>query len=278
MIEVRIDLKSPSVLRVLSDVPTMQRWEILRRAQRPFTMAELAESAGVSSEDAQRSLDNLVEAGLVVTKRADSRRPKITYRAAMERLFLSWDRTDPEAAAAWRTLGDSMRDHSRRVQDEATSRPGSEQFAPNNFFGWSSALLLEEDVLRIRQTFRSAYALLAEADQRARSHPNVDAALPFHVTFTLMRLWEVELPMAEFFVIERTNCERDRQVVQSTAESVLSPREFQIAKLLESGKTRPAIAKELGLTTNTVASLSKIIYRKLGVQSRAALAARMQLG
>lgn len=48
MIEVRIDLKSPSVLRVLSDVPTMQRWEILRGAQRPFTMAELAESAGVS--------------------------------------------------------------------------------------------------------------------------------------------------------------------------------------------------------------------------------------
>lgn len=276
MSEVTIELKSPSVLRALRDVTTMQRWEILRRAQRALTVTELAQSARTSPEDAQQSLDILAEAGLVVLKPASTRRPKITYRAAMDRLFLSWDRSDPDAAAAWRLLADSMRDYSRRVQDEATSRPGSEQFSPSNFIGWSSVLLLEEDALKVRRAFRSAYALLAEADQRARSCPSAESAQPFHVAFTLMRLWELELPMAEFFVIEKSNCEIDRQVVQSTAESILSPREFQIARLLESGKSRPAIAKELGLTANTVASLSKIIYRKLGVGSRAALTARMQ--
>lgn len=276
MSEVTIELKSPSVLRALRDVSTMQRWEILRRARRALTVAELAQSARTSPEDAQQSLDILAEAGLVVMKPASTRRPKITYRAAMDRLFLSWDRSDPDAAAAWRLLADSMRDYSRRVQDEATSRPGSEQFSPSNFIGWSSVLLLEEDALKVRRAFRSAYALLAEADQRARSSPSAESAQPFHVAFTLMRLWELELPMAEFFVIEKSNCEIDRQVVQSTAESILSPREFQIARLLESGKSRPAIANELGLTANTVASLSKIIYRKLGVGSRAALTARMQ--
>ncbi|MEY3141662.1 MAG: Bacterial regulatory protein luxR family [Planctomycetota bacterium] len=278
MSEVYIDLKSPSVLRVLRDVPTMQRWEILRRAQRPFTVAELAQSARISPDDAQRSLDRLAEAGLVTKKPATARRQKITYRAAMERLFLSWDRSDPEAAAAWRVLGESMRDYSRRVQDETTARPGSEQFSPSNFIGWSSVLLLEEDASRVRQAFRSAYALLAEADQRARSHSGTETAHPFHVAFTLMRMWELDLPMAEFFVIEKTNCEIDQRIVRSTAGRILSPREFQIAKLLESGKSRPAIAKELGLTANTVASLSKIIYRKLDVRSRAALSARMKLG
>jgi DNA-binding CsgD family transcriptional regulator len=277
MSEVYIDLKSPSVLRALKDVPTMQRWEILRRAQRPFTVAELAECAHASCEDAQHSLDMLAEAGLVVMSPAVSRRPKITYRAAMERLFLRWDRSDPKAAAAWRVLADAMRDHSRRVQDEATARSGSEQFAPHNFVGCSSVLLLEEDASKVRQAFRSAYALLAEADQRARNARDDATAHPFHIAFTLMRLWELELPMAEFFVIEKSRFESDRQVVQSNAEAILSPREFQIAKLLESGKSRPAIAKELGLTTNTVSSLSKIIYRKLGVQSRAALTARMRL-
>ena len=49
-----------------------------------------------------------------------------------------------------------------------------------------------------------------------------------------------------------------------------------MAKLLEAGRSRPAIAAELGLTANTVSSLSKIIYRKLGVRSRAELAVRMR--
>lgn len=256
----------------------MQRWEILRRAQRPFTVDELAQSACTSLDEAQRSLGMLAEAGLVAMKPAETRRQETTYRAPMERLFLSWDRSDPEAAAAWRVLGESMRDHSRRVQDETTARPGSEQFSPSNFVGWSSVLLLEEDASRVRQAFRSAYALLAEADERARSRSGAETAHPFHVAFTLMRMWELDLPMAEFFVIEKTNCEIDQRIVRSTAERILSPREFQIAKLLESGKSRPAIAKELGLTANTVASLSKIIYRKLGVGSRAALSARMKLG
>jgi DNA-binding CsgD family transcriptional regulator len=83
--------------------------------------------------------------------------------------------------------------------------------------------------------------------------------------------------MAEYFVIERGTLANDRKVLESGASRVLSPREFQIARLLEAGRTRPSIAQELGLTPNTVASLSKIIYRKLDVRSRAELVARMRL-
>ena len=130
----------------------------------------------------------------------------------------------------------------------------------------------------MREAFRAVYGILAEADQRARESGDPKACIPFHVTFNLIRLWEPELPMAEFFIIEKTNIDHDRVVLQSSAESVLSPRELQIAKLLESGMSRPAVARELGLKLNTVASLSKIIYRKLGVGSRAALTARMRIG
>jgi DNA-binding CsgD family transcriptional regulator len=278
MTEVHIDLKSPSVLRTLTDVPTMQRWEILRRAQRPFTVAELAERARTSPDEAQRSLDILAEAGLVVMKPAATRRPKITYQAAMKRLFVQWDRRDPEGVAASRALGDCMWRYSRRVIDAAAAHPGAEEFETLSISGQMSVLLLKDDVQRVRESFLATYAMLAEADRRARQCSEPKEPIAFHVAFDLRRLWNRELPLAEFFVNESQLHEGEQARYSTGPADLLSPRELEIAKLLESGKTRPAIAKELGLTTNTVASLSKIIYRKLGVQSRAALAARMRMG
>lgn len=278
MSEVQIDLKTPSVLKALKDIPTMQRWEILRRAQRPFTVAELSQHAKTSLEEAQRSLDLLTESGLVRRRPASNRVPKISYEAAMERLFLSWDSNDPEAVAAVRELRAFSIGYSRRIEDETAARSGSEKFDRFNFGGVSSVLMLKEDVSRLREAFRAVYGMLAEADQRARNSADPEACLPFHVSFNLLRMLEPELPMAEFFVIEKSSIERDRVVLESSADQILSPRELQIAKLLASGKSRPRIAQELGLTANTVASLSKLIYRKLGVGSRAALAARMRLG
>jgi hypothetical protein len=43
------------------------------------------------------------------------------------------------------------------------------------------------------------------------------------------------------------------------------------------GLGRPKIARTIGITLNTVASVSKSVYRKLGVNNRAQLAERMRL-
>lgn len=278
MADTQLELNNPAMLRVLLDTPTMQRWEILRRAQRPFSAAELAAASKSTLEETQNSLDWLSEAQLVLARPASTRRRHVTYRAAMERLFLHWDRNNPADIAAWRAVEDFTRAHSRRVVDETARRPGAEIFAPKNYGGSISVMLSDEDAAKVREAFRSAYAVLAEADQRARGRADSSAVHPYHVAFDLKRLWEPQPPMAEFFVIETTSLEKDRKVLLSAASRVLSPRELQIAKLLGAGRSRPAIAAELGLAPNTVASLSKIIYRKLGVRSRAELAARMQLG
>ena len=51
----------------------------------------------------------------------------------------------------------------------------------------------------------------------------------------------------------------------------LSPREKQVTLLLLQGLTLRQIAPELGLTASTVATYSKTIYKKLGINSRAEL-------
>ena len=277
MAEASVRLSDPAVLQALRDIPTMQRWEVLRRARHALTVTEVASAAGASPEATQKSLDLLLAAKLAVRHPATGRRRAITFRAAMERLVIGYSQRDPADVAAARALADLMRDHSRAVLDEASGRPGYERFAPFNYNGCNSALLLDEDALKVRDCFRAAYAMLADADQRARESPDAAAAKPYHVSFSLQRLWAPEPRMAEYFVIEETFHDHERRLLEESAGRTLSRRELEVARLLGRGLSRPRIAARLGLAPSTVASISKVVYRKLGVNGRAQLAERMRI-
>ncbi len=170
-----------------------------------------------------------------------------------------------------------MRAYSRRLQDEATGHPWSERSAPLDYCGCNSVLLLDEDALRVRESFRAAYALLADADQRARDSAVAGAARPYLVSFDLLRLRASEPRMAEYFVVEEGMHDHERRLLDDGAGTKLSRRELDVARMLERGMSRPKIADELGISLHTVASTSKSVYRKLRVSNRAQLTKRMQL-
>ena len=48
----------------------------------------------------------------------------------------------------------------------------------------------------------------------------------------------------------------------------LSPQELRVLRLLAAGRSNTAIAQELVISTNTVKTHVKNIYRKLGISSR----------
>lgn len=63
----------------------------------------------------------------------------------------------------------------------------------------------------------------------------------------------------------------EQSLTHSLDETNLSPREKQVVALLLQGMTLRQVAPELGLTQSTVATYSRTIYKKLGINSRAEL-------
>ena len=57
-----------------------------------------------------------------------------------------------------------------------------------------------------------------------------------------------------------------------TGEGELSPRELEIARLVEERKSNKAIARELAISPRTVSTHLSNVYQKLGISSRGELA------
>ncbi len=71
--------------------------------------------------------------------------------------------------------------------------------------------------------------------------------------------------------IQKDGIPIEEQRMPSLDDTRLSPREKQVVCLLLQGMTLRQVAPELGLTPATVATYSKTIYKKLGINSRAEL-------
>lgn len=290
-----LSLKCPKLRAALGDLGMTQRWEVLRRSTKPLTAHELAEACGVSDGIAQRSLDLLVEAGLVVRIRASARRREITYQPASERVLVEWDSDSDSDLGFLLQLRQAVRAYSRSVIDrndtpETRGMPGLPKFR-----GIQSFSFTRDEAESIAQTLRSAWAFVTRVEMQARERAAAarsgsavrkdkggDAAaaedIPYHLAMEFRPLKQAELPLSDIGTWEKRTLARELAYLSSAPASVLTQREQEIARRLAAGESRPQVAKALGLTANTIASATKRMYAKLGVRSRAEFVSRMKSG
>jgi DNA-binding CsgD family transcriptional regulator len=254
----------------------MQRWEILRRSRRGHAVAQLALESRSSLAETQEALDRLEAVGLVAKQRMNARTKQIRYQAAMERLVISFDKSAEVDRELMREVEHGMREYSRGVIDGCDSIRRSNEKGRVSIHGVTSVVLTVDDACAVRDAFRGAYALLVEAERRARQSEDSVEKRGYHLGFEMRELNQPELPMAEVFMVEQALFVEHRDLLCNAASMVLSPRELEVARALDSGKSRPQIARELGLSEHTIVTLSKRIYRKLGVHSRAELSTRLK--
>lgn len=194
----------------------------------------------------------------------------------MDRLVISFDKSAEVDYAPMREVEHGMREYSRSVIDGCDSIWRSNEKGRVSIHGVTSVVLTVDDACAVRDAFRGAYALLVEAERRARQSEDSVEKRGFHLGFEMRELNQPELPMAEVFIVEQALFVEHRDLLCNAASMVLSPRELEVARALDSGKSRPQIARELGLSEHTIVTLSKRIYRKLGVHSRAELSTRLK--
>jgi len=271
-----LSISAPGLVHVLRDIRTMQRWEILRRSQRGHTVAQLAAESRSTLADTQDALDRLEAVGLVEKQRMNARTKQIRYQAAMDRLVISFDKSAEVDRALMREVEQGMRQYSRSVIDGCSSTQRPNEKGRISIHGVTSVVLTVKDACAVRDAFRGAYALLVEAERRARESADSVEKVGYHLTFEMRELDQPELPMAEIFMVEEAIFVENRTLLCNAASMVLSPRELEVARALDAGKSRPQIARDLALSEHTIVTMSKRIYRKLGVHSRTELSARLK--
>ena len=275
-------LNDPKVASLVLDQPAMQRWEVLRRSDVPMTAEQLATACHVHLSTMQFTLDRLVDAGFAVRLKASTASKRIRFRAASKDVVVRYDSTSESGREIARGVRDAMTQHGRKVVDRAQRSPGIRSKSLRLLDTAHTPVLTFEESIEVMNLLTSTARKVEEIEDRAYRHAIADPASNFqsrtrgyYVHLLLQPLAEPELPLPHLAILSEKGVASFVERMASAPGNLLSRRECEIARRLAAGDSRPAIAKALALSPDTVAATCKRIYAKLGVHSRAALAARM---
>jgi DNA-binding NarL/FixJ family response regulator len=270
-----LDLRGAGLAEVLADGDRLSLWEHLRRLGRPATATELAESFGWHRTRIDAGLGSLASVGpLVEVDSTSETRGEARWRVAREEIVVGYrdgDAADEAIVTALERLHGEVR---RRTVEERAKTFKTRRADEEIYRGTITAALDAEELRRVREILESlARHFRATATRRGHGAPEPPWCT-YHLTVSLEPL-EPGIPPQP--TVEVVGMQRVDEVARSIEERVatLSSRERTVAICLRDGLGRRRIADDLGVSMNTVATLVKRLYAKLGVRSRAELAKRL---
>jgi DNA-binding CsgD family transcriptional regulator/DNA-binding Lrp family transcriptional regulator len=264
----------PGLAEVLADAFNRSVWELLRRGGRAATVEELSRLAGAPPEKVSGSLDRLMSLGLVKAAFSSGTRRRDAFRIARERLVVVYDRRDAAQAEAARRMRATMAEHGRSVL--GTARQHADLHDDAAIEVHRSMHLRREEFVELRRRMQSVTDYVESIESSAGDRPHL---CNYHMALEVRPLKELVLPAAHLHVIEGGHGHHaaagdPKQELSPTGRprtKVLSSREREIARLLGDGRSCPEIAETLSVSVNTVRTITKRVYAKLGVRRRAEL-------
>lgn len=273
-----IDLRSPGVVEALSCTDALAAWQHLRRLDRDASAAEIASIFEWGRSRAERAIERLAGAGETLVRRspASARGRMARWRSARASIVIGHrvgDRRD-EAMVA-KLEGIYREDRRQAVGGHAKSfeeRASEEEIYRATHVGAFSA----DELHRIREILGRLESMFEESHGDAAGEADALPWCDYGVSIEVEPLRPGILPQATMNVVGQSWA-TDLAKRLDDRVSALSNRERTVALLLREGRDRRAIAEALGVSTNTVATLVKRLYAKLGVRSKAELAKRLGL-
>lgn len=274
-----IDIHRAGLAEALATPLHASLWELARRLARPAEAGEFAEMAQRDHAEVQRGLDALVDAGMMekLPVRADRRHP--TYRTRHETVIVTFNPDDPAQVRTAESIGKAYLDHGKAQigafldgdgTPEGLMRPGWRHQS------YCNARLSPEDIGELRRRIRAVHEFLAGLQSQVKGvEPTESPHCNTQVFIQVLPTDPPALPLPEIRVVPHHLVREAREAATSNGMHLLSARERQVAMQLARGMSRPEVARELGVSVNTVATISKRIYAKLGVRRRAELPSRL---
>jgi DNA-binding CsgD family transcriptional regulator len=262
---------------LLEDHATLAVWEQLRLARRALDLRGIAARCAAEPADALRALDRLTAAGLA-ERVATTRRGGVRWKASCDQIVIAYDPRDRAEAEA---LAERIQAARASRVSEVVNRFGVRTHDRARSCRHRTALtvrLAPEDLSELTRRIRAVHDFLSLVSKRAPAGARAAPAYSNHaVHVNVEPLAGPVLPQPEVEIVPRADAERrDAAPGGNPGPRGLSRREHDVAVAMSRGLTRPQIAQALGVSTNTVGTLSLRIYRKLGVRTRLELAHAMQ--
>lgn len=266
----------PGLAEAITDPFVRAVWELLRRRARASTVDELAEVMQMSRDAVARALARLRVVGLVRPAFEPGTRRRTAFKIARERLVIVYNREDHRQAEAAHAIRAQVVEHGRSVLETARSQASSHDDETVEVH--RSMSLNRDEVVELRRRLRSVTDYIEQVENASAGRPHL---CNYHMAIEVRPLKELVLPTASLHVIERGAKSDDDIATDSEAArmrlaggggaKVLSAREREVAQMLANGRSCPEIAQSLALSVNTVRTVTKRLYAKLGVRRRAEL-------
>ncbi len=262
-----LNLSDPAVMEALCDDDAMRVWHRLRLAPSPIPAAALAADVRLELGAVHRALDLLEAAGIARKLPARGSRRVISYEATVPLLVAmipeNWreDERVAQLAAVFMRRHQDMIDRARRFMNIAKNERFLEHVTEIRF----TKEEYEELHRRLEEVRRYVVELNARVrDPKDELERGAEPSPPHVVQVRLAPLDGDMPPIAEIRVVTKRGLElsqRDRMPSPDT----LSAREFEIARLLQAGRSRPEVAEQLGISLQTVGTYCKRLFEKLGI-------------
>jgi len=262
-----LSISDPAVMEALCHDDAMRVWHRLRLSSAPMTAAALSPDVRLELGAVHRALDLLEAAGIARKLPARGSRRAISYEATVPALVAmipeNWreDERVTQLAAVFMRRHQDMIDRARRFMNIARNERFLEHVTEVRF----TKEEYEELHRRLEEVRRYVVELNARVrDPKDEVERGAEPSPPHVVQVRLAPLDGDTPPIAEIRVVTKRGLElaqRDR----TPSPDTLSARELEIARLLQSGRSRPEVAAQLGISLQTVGTYCKRLFEKLGI-------------
>lgn len=279
---ISLQLDDEGVLGLLRNFEALRTWEVLRSARTAVTVAELSHATRLERHVLQGQLDLLAEHGLVDAVRARKPRKSIGYRVSTDRIVVTFDDRCADSVKLAMSSSESV----CREFDRCVDRHADPAFQPAvgvRFRQHSIQHFTKEDFAELRRRMLAVIEFLGTPRPRPpQPRGSRAAAIPpaafcnQAIRIQLDPIVGELLPLPAVWMTPRSKLDRSSvPQADKTGLPGLAPREREVALAFADGLSRAHMAERMRLSVHTVATLARRVYRKLGVSSQAALAARL---